>query len=160
MVKTMTENVAKEILLWKYEHPYNFYNNEVSNGAIKELLEGNYFAVVDETNQLAGFFCTGDSAKVFGGIPYGAYPNNMIDIGLGMKPELTGKGLGFSFLTFILQQIQQTNSNSLPLRLTVAAFNKRAIRLYENIGFSRKKSFISNGTEFSTMLLQNKTNGR
>lgn len=151
-IAEMTRDLAEEILQWQYEAPYELYNNELTDESQKELMNGSYIAVVNENNQLTGYYCTGKSAIVPAGSEYGAYNENMIDIGLGLKPELTGAGRGRSFLTFILQNIETTNKESLPLRLTVASFNKRAIKLYENVGFSTLQSFESNGIPFQTMI--------
>jgi GNAT superfamily N-acetyltransferase len=110
-------------------------------------------AVVDETNnKLTGYYCTGKNAWVPAGKQYGAYTENMIDIGIGLKPDLTGAGRGRSFFTFILQNVDKANIESLPLRLTVASFNKRAIKLYENVGFLTQIRFESNGIAFQTMV--------
>lgn len=150
-IRNISTEDALQILNWKYEAPYDFYNNEESEGAVKELLENSYSVIVDDRNQLVGFFCTGDSAQVPAGSQYGAYSEECIDIGLGMKPDLTGKGLGSLFFSFILGHIQETYQE-VPLRLTVAKFNERAIRLYEKLGFKPKTEF-SNGTAvFMTMI--------
>ncbi|CAG9607348.1 GNAT family N-acetyltransferase [Pseudoneobacillus rhizosphaerae] len=148
----MTESYAKEILLWQYDSPYDFYNNELTDESLKELMNDTYLAVIDETKQLTGYYCTGISAIVPAGNEYGAYNESMIDIGLGLKPELTGAGRGGSFLAFILQNIENANIQCLPLRLTVASFNKRAIKLYENVGFITQQSFDSKGITFQTMI--------
>jgi GNAT superfamily N-acetyltransferase len=150
--KKMTEEYAKEILQWQYESPYEFYNNELNDEGLKELLDGTYVAVVDEKNQLTGYYCTGKNALVPAGNQYGAYTENMIDIGIGLKPDLTGSGLGRSFFTFILQNIEMANIESLPFRLTVASFNNRAIKLYKNVGFLTQIRFESSGTPFQTMV--------
>jgi len=65
-----------------------------------------------------------------------------------MKPELTGKGYGSEFFSFILNQLQQESHS--PLRLTVATFNTRAIHLYEKLGFTKVMEFTAS-TEFITM---------
>jgi [ribosomal protein S18]-alanine N-acetyltransferase len=31
----MTESYAKEILLWQYDSPYDFYNNELTDESLK-----------------------------------------------------------------------------------------------------------------------------
>jgi [ribosomal protein S18]-alanine N-acetyltransferase len=151
-ITKLTEEFAREILQWQYESPYVLYNNELNDEGLKELLDGTYLAVVDENNQLTGYYCTGKNALVPAGMEYGAYTENMIDIGLGLKPELTGVGRGRSFFTFILQNIERANIECLPLRLTVASFNQRAIKLYENVGFITQQSFESNGISFQTMV--------
>lgn len=150
--KIMNEGYAREILRWEYDAPYDFYNNEMNDEALKELLNGDYVAVVDKSNQLSGFFCTGISSQVPAGIRHDAYSVEMIDIGLGMKPKLTGKGYGTEFFAFILQSIQELHGKELPLRLTVATFNKRARNLYEKFGFVENVSFYLNDTEFTTMI--------
>ena len=150
-IQKMSRNEAVEILNWKYSAPYDFYNNEENEESIKELLGSSYSVVVDENGQLIGFFCIGDSAQVPAGTLYGAYSEECIDIGLGMKPELTGQGLGIAFLSFILGHIHDTNK-AVSLRLTVAMFNERAVRLYEKLGFKKKIEFSNGSTVFMTMI--------
>lgn len=147
----MTKDFAVETLHWKYEKPYDLYNNELNSEAIDELLGNAYFAIVDQDNELIGYFCTGISAQVPAGNKISAYTEEQIDIGIGLKPNLTGKGFGTTFFSFILHDIQGTHPNT-NLRLTVATFNKRAIRLYEKFGFVKQKKFESEVTEFITMV--------
>lgn len=147
----MTKDFAVEAIQWKYEKPYDLYNNELNSEAIDEMLNNSYFAIVSEDNELIGYYCTGKSAQVPAGNKINAYEMDNLDIGVGMKPNLTGKGFGTTFFTFILQNIQRSNTIS-PMRLTVATFNKRAIRLYEKFGFVEQKKFDSDVTEFITMV--------
>lgn len=149
IVRDMNENVAKEILNWKYESPYDFYDSH--SDAIKEFLKGEYYCVIDKSNEkLVGFFCVGEAAQVPAGSSLGAYSEGFLDIGIGMKPEQTGRGNGSIFFSFILSQV---NRNAhLPLRLTVAKFNLRAIHLYEKFGFVRTIEFMNKSTGFITMI--------
>lgn len=149
IVRDMNENFAKEILNWKYESPYDFYN--LNSDSTKEFLENKYYCVIDKSNEeLIGFFCIGESAQVPTGSQFGAYSEGLVDIGIGMKPELTGRGNGSNFFSFILRQIQK-NSHT-PLRLTVAKFNHRAIHLYEKFGFVKTVEFMNKSTGFITMV--------
>lgn len=145
----MNEKSAVEILRWNYERPYDFYNNEVTFEALKELLDGSYYTVVDQQEGLAGFFCIGKSAQVPAGHLVGAYTVEYIDFGLGMRPDLTGQGFGYDFCMFILEFVQEMYQAG-PTRLTVAKFNKRAIRLYEKLGFKKHMEF---GTPYSDFLV-------
>jgi [ribosomal protein S18]-alanine N-acetyltransferase len=145
-VKKMNEDFAKEILQWTYEKPYDFYNNELSPEGMHEFLSNSYYAVVDLEENLVGFFCLGKAAQV----PSGDYREELLDIGLGMKPELTGNGLGCKFFSFILSQIKEKH-----LRLSVAAFNKRAIHLYEKLGFLKESEFKHKGINFIIMVRNN-----
>jgi [ribosomal protein S18]-alanine N-acetyltransferase len=148
----MTEEIAKQILQWKYDAPYDLYNNQLTNEGIRELLECGYMAIADDNKRLVGFYCTGNAAQVPAGHLIEAYREEMIDIGLGMKPDLTGRGLGSMLLSYILKRVEESFGTTLPIRLTVATFNTRAIRLYENFGFRQDSHFQANGIDFQTMI--------
>ncbi|ASN07454.1 GNAT family N-acetyltransferase [Virgibacillus necropolis] len=147
----MTEDRAVEILNWKYEKPYDLYNNEISTEEIDEMLGNPHFVVVDQDAEIVGYYCTGKSAQVPAGNKINAYENENIDIGVGMKPNLTGKGFGTRFFSFISKDIERMHPNT-PMRLTVATFNKRAIRLYQKFGFVEQKKFQTDAAEFITMV--------
>ncbi|HWL22492.1 MAG TPA: GNAT family N-acetyltransferase [Ureibacillus sp.] len=153
IVKEMNRSLAEEILTWKYEPPYDLYNNELNEEGIQEILTSGYKAVVNSLDELIGFYCVGNSAQVPVGHQFGVYSESFPDIGIGMMPNLTGKGNGSKFFTFILKQIQM--EHGLPLRLTVAKFNDRAIRLYEKFGFTKVAEFNNATTEFITMVKEN-----
>lgn len=143
---------AIDILNWRYDPPYDLYNNEVCEESIKELLNFNYLAIFDENDWLSGFYCTGDSAQVPAGRVKGAYSSPALDVGIGMHPDLTGKGKGKVFFSFVLNEIRESHPNTL-IRLTVAAFNKRAIKLYENMGFVKEREFSNESHLFFTMIM-------
>ena len=149
-VKEMNKKLASELLQWTYHAPYDFYNNECTTETLKEILDNPYYAIVNDKEELVGYFCTGTSAQVPSGHEVDAYMGNGVDIGIGMKPDLTGKGFGTVFFSFILSHVQQ--KEHAPLRLTVAKFNNRAIHLYEKLGFEKKLAFNHQTTRFITML--------
>lgn len=147
-LQKMTEQAAREILSWTYDPPYELYNGEVTEEALQEFAENPYYAIYEE-GELVGFYCTGYAAQVPIGYFFQAYPEGSLDIGLGMRPDLTGQGQGSGFLQFIIDSIK-TNQ---PLRLTVAAFNKRARTLYEKFGFRKVSAFTNaNDVEFLVMI--------
>lgn len=145
---SMYEEQAQEILKWKYEEPYDFYNNEPSAEAMDELLAGGYYAVCDEHEVLVGFYCVGKAAQV----PNDSYvySEDYIDIGLGMQPAYTGQRRGGSFFACVLDHIEN-NHGTIPKRLTVAKFNRRAIHLYKKFGFSADSSFVKGAVTFIVM---------
>jgi ribosomal protein S18 acetylase RimI-like enzyme len=147
-IKDMSEKFAVEIVNWKYEAPYDFYNNEVTSEAINEMIENPYYAVINQSEELVGFFCIGSTAQVPIGHQFGAYSEEFLDIGIGMKPDLTGKGLGSTFFSKVLQTIEKDK----PLRLTVAEFNRRAIHLYMKLGFIEQMKFKRDSIEFLVMV--------
>lgn len=145
----MDKQTALKILGWKYEEPYDFYNNEVSEEALGELLDGSYQAVFED-GELFGFLCAGKSAQVPSGVPAGVYPEGFMDIGIGMHPEGTGQGQGRRFFGYAVSIVQDCYPD-FALRLTVAAFNKRAIHLYKQFGFAEAGKFSTDTATFITM---------
>jgi len=150
-VKEMDEGYARRVLMWHYEEPYDLYNSEISTNALTELLNGSYFVVGDAQDQVIGYFCIGESAQVPAGSYFGAYPSGFVDVGIGMKPELTGKGFGTTFFSFILDYIKEY-FGPVSFRLTVDLYNTRAIHLYEKLGFNRELTFHFEDSVFITMV--------
>jgi len=148
-VKELTQNDAVDILSWKYEAPYDYYNAILTPDAMIALLGPTYHAVKDTENKLVGFFCTGKAARTEAGYSVGAYGEDCIDIGIGLRPDLTGKGFGSVFFHFVLKYVRENQANQ-PVRLTVACFNKRAIHLYEKFGFVKEQP-IQDEVELITM---------
>ncbi|MGE7883006.1 N-acetyltransferase family protein [Bacillus sp. NPDC094077] len=150
-IHTLTEEEAIEINTWTYEEPYNLYSFSGDAEVIEELLDGTYYGCCDEEGEFIGYFCFGKNAQVPGGRDANLYVGeDVVDIGLGMKPVLTGKGTGKIFfqagVAFATKEF-----NSKIFRLSVATFNKRAITLYKNIGFQQGPIFLSRGREFMLM---------
>ena len=148
-IDKMNVEFANEILRWKYEQPYDFYDNEPSQEALVEMLNETYYVVLDNKNELIGFICTGGSAQIENDTY--VYSEDFIDIGIGMKPELTGRGYGTPFFTSVLNYINKMFGKS-PYRLTVAEFNQRAIRLYEKFGFIKEDTFVKGESKFIVMI--------
>lgn len=149
-LENMDQEFASEILSWRYDPPYDFYNNEHDAESIKEFLEDSNSVIVNDNGELIGFYCAGSSAQVPLGTKVGAYREDIIDIGLGMAPTLTGKGNGFTFFSFVVEALYKTYGN-VPVRLTVATFNQRAIQLYKKFGFVKEIEFSTGSAEFQTM---------
>ncbi|HKV57548.1 MAG TPA: GNAT family protein [Ktedonobacteraceae bacterium] len=129
---------ARAILAWRYEGQYAVYNSEAEDDPAEMLdRRSPYYAVKDERGELVGFFAYGSSAQVWdSGEPHLYSENNTITVGLGMRPDLTGKGLGLAFtqagLDFAREQFKPDY-----FRLYVLTFNQRAVRVYERAGFER-----------------------
>jgi ribosomal-protein-alanine N-acetyltransferase len=124
--KPMDESYAHAIANWHYEGIYAFYDMDRDIEDLEELLDphswtGKYCAVVNERGELIGFFCfeKEDEAVV---------------IGFGLRPDCTGKGLGQAFVEAGLEYAKQ-KFDPATFRLSVATFNRRAIRVYEKVGF-------------------------
>lgn len=150
----MDKKTALEILKWQYYPPYNFYNNDLTVETMAEMMNGFHYAIFNNSEELIGFFCIGQSAQVPVGHQYGAYEKDFIDMGLGIDPQLVGQGYGFEFCSSILKWINQYSPNA-PIRLTVAIFNERAINLYRKLGFQQVDAFRTDLSDFITMVKNN-----
>ena len=150
----MDERAAASIALWRYDPPYDRYN--LDRGDLCELLEGSYWAAMDEQHRLIGFYCTGSSAQVPAGQVQGAYRQaGLVDVGLGLHPQLTGRGLGVGFTRAVLSKVGEHFLDQRQ-RLTVASFNRRAIKVYEKLGFVERRAFNHGMVEFVIMTREGK----
>lgn len=66
----------------------------------------------------------------------------MVDVGLGLRPDRTGSGLGMDFVRTGLYYAQERFSPK-QFRLSVVTFNERAIKVYERVGFKTSKTFMN-----------------
>ena len=124
-VVPLTDEHAAEISGWQYEFPYEWY--DTSNDPRKVELfahparrEG-LRAVVGDDGELIGFFNfvrEGDEVR----------------LGLGMHPELTGRGLAQPFIQAGLDYAT-LEWRPRKFRLWVASWNERALRAYRRAGF-------------------------
>src|SRR5690242_16032389 len=132
----MTEEDAYQIASWHYPAPYVFYDWDQNPEDLAELLgpqswQTPNYAVLNEVNELIGFFSFRPDPQ----------DEQRVVIGLGLRPDVTGKGVGFAFLMagLIFGQ-EQCPEGKCSLR--VATFNQRAIRVYERAGFLPLSPFL------------------
>ena len=109
----------------------------MSKEVVANLIDPQWqFHSIKADNALIAYASFGNDGRVKGG----DYTAPATDIGLGLAPALTGRGLGRIVLQAILE-FAQTSFQSPAARLTVARFNQRAIRLYERAGFEPTQEF-------------------
>ena len=130
---------AHAIVTWRYDGAYAVYNMaDDSEGALAELLDRRspYYAVRDAHDDLIGFFCFGTAAEVGGsGLPRLMDEDRTLSVGLGLRPDRTGRGEGLAFVNAGLAFARDTFAPA-AFRLFVMLFNQRAIRVYEAAGFA------------------------
>lgn len=139
----MNGTYASEMIVhWKYDGEYSIYDyaNEREH-LLDETIWGNgLFAVLDEHDQLIGevtieFFKDEENYidnKIIEENP--DYPAKM-GIGFGLKPALTGQGVGEEFVRDCVDFAIRYYRYSGPIMLGVASFNQRAKKIYERVGF-------------------------
>jgi ribosomal-protein-alanine N-acetyltransferase len=131
---------AQSILTWRYEPPYDVYNlrSQDAESELKLLLDpdNHYYAITNEHGSLLAYCCFGLDARV----PGGDYQEEALDIGLGVRPDLTGKGHGQRYVDAAVSFARREFRPS-ALRVSVAAFNRRALRVWEKAGFRQASTF-------------------
>ncbi|MEZ4659641.1 MAG: GNAT family N-acetyltransferase [Caldilineaceae bacterium] len=141
-IQPINRNFAIQICNWRYEPPYDIYNwgSPPDEETLRYILDPAFafHAIVDAEGELAGFCSFGKDGQV----PGGDYGLDALDIGMGVRPDLTGRRLGAIFATavtdFAIGQYAPAR-----LRVTIARFNKRAMRVWEKIGFKKVAEFQS-----------------
>ncbi|MDP9355914.1 MAG: GNAT family N-acetyltransferase [Chloroflexota bacterium] len=152
--RPMTGADAHSIVAWRYTGPDAFYNLDPEDAAALLDPASPYVAVLDAAGSLVGFFGFGTGGQVSGGHRANLYDDEALDVGLGLRPDLTGCGLGRDFVTAGLAYADERFTPR-AFRLTVAAFNRRAITLYKRLGFQEGPAFTSSvrGVETPFLLM-------
>ncbi|HEX5839723.1 MAG TPA: GNAT family N-acetyltransferase [Anaerolineales bacterium] len=133
------EASIREFLKWKYDYPYELYNynpDVFESDLAYHLDPANQIFSMFSNEELVGYCSFGHDARVRGG----DYVEPALDIGLMIKPSLTGQGLGSDFVKNIVQYAI-TEFQASKLRVTILESNLRAQRVWEKNGFHKTSSF-------------------
>ena len=146
-IEPLTQSDAETIANWHYDGEYAFYDAEADADDLAELLDpalrgDSMFGVRDGAGVLVGFF----AYQIADGV---------VDFGLGLRPDLTGRGLGADFARAGLN-FSRSRFSPKTIQLRVAAFNERAIKVYHRIGFSEVEHYMNrtNGGEFEFVRME------
>lgn len=134
----LTLHDVRAIAAWRYEGQYAYYDLSVSQLFTSWLL-------CHLTRQLGVYSVYAANDGPVGIFTY-IIERDTVEIGLAMRPDLTGKGNGLEFVHAGISFAKQRYSPR-HLRLTVAVFNQRARRVYERAGFTPVRSFTRRGLE-------------
>lgn len=136
MLTPMRQRHLYEIHSWRYEGEYAFYNwPESPEPPVRPdaFAEGICLAALDADGRVAGHFHFGEDARIPTAENYDYVPG-YADIGLGLRPDLCGRGYGSAFVQLGLDYAR-AQLYAQRFRLSVAAFNRRAIKTYQRCGF-------------------------
>jgi [ribosomal protein S18]-alanine N-acetyltransferase len=134
-IEEMTPAYAAEIAGWRYPAPYDCYDMTGADAAALAAADSGFFALTDETG-LIGFRSFGADGQV----PGGTYDASALDTGGGLRPDLTGQGRGRDAIAAGLEFGRQRFGPT-AFRMTIAAFNTRALRVVAALGFRPAESF-------------------
>jgi ribosomal-protein-alanine N-acetyltransferase len=142
-IRMLTPADAAAILGWHYDPPYDVYDMATDPGDDDELRAA--AAVGDPT------WCAVDDAKTgelvgFLDLKPG---EGELELGLGLRPDLTGRGLGPSFVEAAMAH-GLARWPAPTVWLDVLPWNERAMRAYEKAGFVRGEVYVRrfpNGAE-------------
>jgi len=143
----MNLEYAMLIVTWRYPAEYALYDYE--NEADYILDPANWgcglFAVLDEHGVLCGELSFGYLDADFGwveqeAVERGELGDCILWVGFGMRPDLTGRGLGGGFVRTCVEYAadfarQVHGYQGEYIGLGVYEFNQRAIKVYERLGF-------------------------
>lgn len=142
-LRPATEDDIREFVAWRYEPPYDVY--DITTDPDEEV---GYFLGADihchllvEEDEVVGYCTFGRDAQV----PGGDYSVDAVDIGLGVEPSRTGSGDGRHFVAAVVDRANEMFSPEY-LRVTIAAGNQRALRVWSNAGFGEVSRFATDRT--------------
>ena len=149
-IAPLTRQHAQDIATWQYTAPYDVYDMVGTDAAELLLPEVGYHAVL-AGDRLIGFRSFGPDGQV----PGWDYDESSLDTGGGLRPELTGQGLGRAVISAGLAYGRARFAPT-AFRITVASFNVRALRTVESLGFQRIGTFDASrdGREFIVLARQ------
>lgn len=132
VIRPMTSADAHAIAAWRYPGVYAFYDAEADPDDLAQLLDpagwGTRYFAADGDDELVGHFV------------FKLAEDGVAEIGVGLRPDLTGRGLGGAFLNAGLRYAAQA-LGATSFVLAVAAFNDRAIAVYERAGFAETERY-------------------
>ena len=144
----MSQEDAEAIAEWHYPAPFSFYDASADPNDLAELLDpalrgAGYESVRNESGDLVGFFQFKQNRP------------DAIEIGLGLRPDLTGCGLGGAFLEAGLRRAR-ARFGPTRIVLSVATFNRRAVTVYKRAGFAAVRTYThsTNGGEWEFLEME------
>ncbi|MHA6481438.1 GNAT family N-acetyltransferase [Paenibacillus sp. strain BS8-2] len=127
---------AAQLCDWTYSAPYERFNWPDWDAMQKDEIEfgdpvlriQQYGAILDERHDLIGY------VQFF---PLG----NVTRLGLGLRPDLCGMGLGASIVRMLAEEaLRRMPGNEIDLEVLI--WNERAIRAYEKAGFRITDTYL------------------
>ena len=129
----LTVEQAQAVCTWQYPPPYDCY--DMTGSDPEGLVAVGAYGLLRD-GELVGFRTFGADGQV----PGWDYDDSALDTGGGLRPDLTGQGLGRAAISAGLALGRELFAPP-AFRVTVASFNARALKTLESLGFARVGRF-------------------
>lgn len=135
VTRKLTDADRESISCWHYGGDLGVYDPR--SGAV-ELRDPDHVALALHDGVLLGYGTLGLEAQVPGGTYAGG--QDVLDLGIGLRPDLVGQGHGSDVLRALMKEAQRRFTAS-RYRVTVASANPRATALVMRLGFTPSHRF-------------------
>ena len=125
----LRDSDLESIVTWRYGGEYTLYDLSAGDRATFTDPANEYLAI-RRRDDLVGYVCLGTEARVAGmtGDP------GLIDLGVGIRPDLTGQGQSRWLMPAILSALDR-RLGTVTFRAVIKDWNERAQRAAEHAGF-------------------------
>lgn len=137
LTRPLTPAESRAVVAWRYAPPFD--RHDLSVDALPVLLarepagdrpEG-YLPVL-EGEELVAFACLGAEGRVPG--QPSADPVEVLDVGVGVRPDRLGQGFGTAVLRQVVELAATLRPRPRRLRAAVAADNERSLAMCARVG--------------------------
>lgn len=127
VIRSLCDDDRRQIAGWRYGGDLAIY--DPGPGAA-QLRAPDHVALADREGVLVAYGTFGPEAQV----PGGRYDTTAVDVGVGLRPDLVGRGWGEAAVRTLIAQARARQAGEV-VRATVAAVNGRATALMRTLGF-------------------------
>lgn len=118
---------SEAVSRWRYADRWSVYDQRADDPPTS----GRRAVVSAADGRLIGFYCLGDDARVPGLVA----DESVVDLGVGMAPEIVGRGHGEEFALIVLDDVRRRFPGA-SVRAVIQTWNTRSLTLARRLGFT------------------------